>query len=317
MSNTYSPEAQKSIDQAENKLSDAIQNLKSQPKQDNPTVEVVAEDKPDVEVVIDAPTAPQKEVREPRRSEFVKTDDPKVIERINDLYGQVKKSDARNQMIIEHNRQLEQRLAEYVEKVGKLERTTNDNATNKIEADLKQALRIAREDGDLDKVDEIETRLFDIRVEKRLAERIPVTEEKVTKPQQQPQAVPTAADQQLVHNAAYIENLALEKDTNGNLLRPYLYDWHPDNRKVVELFESIPKEFAAAGKQADIKTIMQVLDDRVNGKKQKSSTSVLGAESGDVPTRNIVRLTAQEVEIAKKMGIKPEAYAKQKQLLMS
>jgi len=294
------------IDQAENKLSDAIKNLRTQKE---PDVEVVPEVNNDIEVVIDSP---KPEIKEPRRSEFVKTDDPKVLERINDLYGQVKKSDARNQMIIEHNKQLEQRLSEYVEKVSTLERTTKDAATNKVETELKQALRTAREENDFDRMDEIDGKLQVLRDERIKSTLIP--QEKVAlkvHPQQQ------QYEQQLVHNATYIEYLSQEKDGVGNPIRPYLNDWHPDNQKAVELFSSIPKEFAAAGKQADLKTVMEVLDERIRGKKQAHQASVLGGDNNDAPARNVVKLTSQEVEIAKKMGIKPEAYAKQKQLLMS
>jgi hypothetical protein len=266
-----------------------------------------------VEIVIDSP-ADSLTVKEPRRSEFVKTDDPKVLERINDLYGQVKKSDARNQMIIEHNKQLEARLAEYADKVNKIERSTQDTVINKVEADLKQALRAAREEGDYDNVDEIENKLLDIRLERRLAEKIPPKEtpkfQQVSPQQQQ-------YEQQLINNATYIENLALEKNQQGNLLRPYLYDWHPDNKKAVELFESIPKEFAAAGKQVEMRTIMEVLDERLQGRKTKSQSAVLSGDNSDAPARNVVRLSAQEIDTAKKMGIRPEDYARQKQLLSS
>lgn len=306
MSNTYSADAQKSIDSAENKLGDAIKSLKGQIENKNPEVEAIPDSKPDVDVVIDTPA------KEPRRSEFVKTDDPKVIERINDLYGQVKKSDARNQMIIEHNKQLEDKLAEYAEKVSKIERTTQDTATNKVESELKAALRIAREENDFDTMESIEDKLLDLRMEKRLAAAQP---QEKPKPRVDPQQQQFEA--QYLRNAAYLEVIAQEKDATGKPVRGYLYNGHPDNEKAVELFESIPREFAAAGKQADIKTIMDVLDERIRGKKNNAAASVLGSDSNDAPTRNVVRLTAQEIEVAKRMGIKPEAYARQKQLMNS
>lgn len=311
MSNIYSPEAQASINTAESKLGDAIKSLKSQIKNDEPTVEVIAEHTPDVDVVIDA-SASKESVKEPRRSEFVKTDDPKVADRINDLYGQAKKSDARNQMLAEHNKQIEDRLAEAIEKLNKLERNTQDTASNKVEAELKAALRTAREDNDFDTMETIEDKLLDLRMEKRLADKIPQQKEV---PQKAPNPANQAFETQLVHNAHYIENLATEKDTQGNLVRPYLYDWHPDNRKAVELFESIPKEFASAGKQVDMKTMMEVLDERVRGKKSIGKTSVLGGDGNDAPARTTVKLTAAEVEVANRMGISPERYARQKQLM--
>lgn len=301
MSN-YTPDAQKSIDQAESKLGDALKNLKT------PEVEVIPEANNEVEVVIDEKPPEVKEVKEPRRSEFVKTDDPKVQARIDDLYGQVKKSDARNQMIIEHNKQLEQRLAEYVEKLNNFERSQKEAATTKVETELKQALRVAREENDYDRMDEIDSKLQTLREEKLKSSLQPVEK---PKPQQ------TQYDRQLINNAAYIEYLSQEKDSVGNPLRPYLNDWHPENQKAVELFTSIPKEFEAAGKKVDLKTVMEVLDERMRGKKPTPQASVLGSGDNDAPVRNTVRLTQEEIRVAKNMGITPERYARQKQLMNS
>lgn len=314
MSNTYSPDAQKSIDLAENKLGDAIKSLKSQikesPHADNTQIEIIPDtDAKEVDIVIDVPP------KEPRRSEFVKTDDPKVIERINDLYGQVKKSDARNQMIIDHNRAMETALAEAKQEIERIKQTTQNTANEKAESQLKTQLRAAKEEGDYETVESIEEKLLDFRLEKRLSEKLPKQEIKSDPPKITPQQ--QEYEKRIIHNASYIENLANEKDPQGNLVRPYLYDWHPDNKKAVELFESIPKEFASAGKQADMQIVMQVLDERIKGRKSNNNTAVLGAEGNDMPARNVVRLTSQEIDTAKKMGIKPEAYARQKQLLNS
>ena len=304
MSNIYSPEAQESINSAENKLGDAIKSLKSQTLE----VETIPEVNNDVDVEIDAPA------KEPRRSEFVKTDDPKVIERINDLYGQVKKSDARNQMLVEHNRLIEERFAEYQDKLSKFEQTTKNTASDKVESELKTQLRAAREDNDFDAIEKIEDKLLDLRLEKRLENKLPKQEEKVI-PKADPQQQQFEA--QYLRNAAYLEVIAQEKDAKGRLVRSYLFNGDPDNDKALELFESIPREFAAAGRQADIKTIMDVMDERIRGKKTNPGSSVLGGESNDAPARNVVRLSSQEVEIAKRMGISPERYAKQKQLMNS
>lgn len=308
MSNTYSPEAQASINSAENKLSDAIGSLKSQIKNNEPAVEVITEHTPDVDVVIDSPTP----TKEPRRSEFVKTDDPKVIERINDLYGQVKKSDARNQMIVEHNLAMERALFEAKGEIDRIKQTTKDTASDKVESDLKAALRVAREEGDYNTVESIEDKLLDLKMERRLADKIPKQEIVAPKTSH---PVNQELEKQLVHNAHYIENLATEKDSQGNLVRPYLYDWHPDNQKAVEMFNSIPKEFEAAGKKVDMKTMMSVLDERLQGKKPKQQSSVLGSDGDDAPSRTTVRLTQAEINTARNMGITPERYARQKQLI--
>lgn len=314
MSNTHSPEAQKAIAAAENKLSDALDIARGQIATQKESKDIIVETSPpkeshDVEVVIEAPAKSEKE---PRRSEFVQTDDPKIIERINDLYGQAKKSDARNQAMLEHNKLLEEKLAEYATKVANIERTTQDNVVSKIESDLKVQLRIAREENDFDAIDVIEDKLTDIRIEKKLASKTPPPENVPKSPPIQPEF-----DKSLVKNAAYIEILANEKDATGKPVRGYLYDSHPDNEKAVELFNSIPREFAAAGKQVDIRTLMEVLDERLRGRKSQNRQAVLGGDDSDAPARNVVKLSQLEIDTARKMNITPEAYARQKRLLMT
>lgn len=301
MSNiTYTPDAQNKIDAAEDKLGDAIKNLKTQINE--PKVEIIPDADDGVEVEIKAK-------KEPRRSEFVQTDDPKVIERINDLYGQVKKSDAAKQMLIEHNRTMDQKLAEYAEKLEKFERANKDSASDKVESELKARLRTAREEHDLDTMEQVEEKLNELRMEKRLSG--------ITPKAPAPNPAQQQVDQRFVHNALYIENVSNEKDAQGNLVRPYLFDWHPDNKKAVDLFNSIPKEFAAAGKDVDLKTVIDVIDERMKGKKPNRSSSVLSGSDDDIPERQTVKLTQQQVYTAERMGITPEKYARQLQLINS
>lgn len=309
MSNVYSVEAQEQINTAENKLGDAIANLKSQiknEKENEPNVEIIQENEPDVEIAVDTP-APKKE---PRRSEFVQTDDPKVQERIDDLYRQVKGSDSRNQMIIEHNRQLEARLAEYAEKVNQMERSTKQANSTKVEEEIGLAIKTAWEEGDFEKAATLNAKLLDLKVEKLKDEKIP--QEKVV---QRPNPQQQAYEAQLLKDAAYMEIISQERDAKGNLVRGYLFNGHPDNERAVDILEKVRYEFASAGKQANIKTILDVVDERIRGKKPSHAATVLGGGENDAPVRNVIKLTAEEVRVAKLMGIKPEAYARQKQLL--
>lgn len=301
----YSTEAQNKINNAENKLGDALKTLKSQIKESD--VEIIPESNKDEDIEIEVSKERKKE---PRRSEFVETDDPKIKERINDLYRQVKGADSRNQMIIEHNRLMEQKLAEYEEKVNQLEKQTKIEITNKVETELKTRLRVAREEHDLDTIEQIEDKLQGLRDEKLKSSLAPLPLKSTPNPAQK------EFDQRMVHNAAYLQNLSEEKDAVGNLKRPYLYDWHPDNHKAVELFQSIPQEFAAAGKQADMKTIIEVLDERMQGKKRQA-VGVLSGNDDDIPDRKTIRLTQEQLYVANRMGLTKEQYAHQLSLINS
>lgn len=308
MSKEYSQDA--SADMAEDKLSSAIASLRGEIKSEKPQESAGYEEIPDTEEYTEVEIEGG-DKKEPHRTEFVETDDPKVLARINDLYGQVKKSDTRNQMIIQHNQMLEAKLAEALERMDKTERTYKDTQSNNVESEIKTKLKAAREDGDYDTVDKLENDLLELKLERRLADKFPKIQEKT--PQQQ---ALTPEQEQAIKAAYYVESLSQERDAQGNFVRPYLYDWHPDNEKASKMAESIRGELLSAGKTPDAATIMRILDDRML-KKPSATRGVpnLRDDMGVNRDKTTIKLTAQEVNIARKMGITPESYAKQKALL--
>lgn len=290
------------IQNAENKLNDALSQLRGEAKErqdiKEPEIEIIPNEKSDIEIEVETPK---------RRTEFVPVDDPKIQERINDLYRQVKGSDQRNQMLFEHNKMMEEKLLEYQNKLTEFEKNSKAVASSQIENELKAKLRQAREEHDLDTIEKVEDKLLDLRMEQRLPQIQPIQ----TK---QPSPAQQHIDKDFLRNAAYLEVISQEKDVNGNPVRDYLYDTHPDNWKAVQLYQTVPQELAAAGKHADIKSVMDVIHERIKGK-PKTSAKVLGGDAEDVPERKTVRLTQDELYVAKRMGLKPEAYARQKQLI--
>lgn len=314
MSNDQLQLAENDLNAAINKIKGQEIHIEQEPKEDN-SVEVEVEEDQEQEQSQQSEQE-QGEEKKPHRSEFVETDDPKVLQRINDLYGQVKKSDARNQMYVEHNKKLEERLTEALDKLSELERNTKTAASTMVEKDLKTKMREARDNEDWDTFEELNDQLLDLKMEKRFSSQ-KENESKQQKQQKEQQLTPEQQQQQqtLLNHAAYIESLAQEKDTTGNPLRPYLYDWHPKNEEAVKLFESIPREFAAAGKQITIDKLMDVMHERLMGKKSNSPQQVLSNDRSGALKGNTVKLTQDELYVAKKMGITPEAYAKQKRLL--
>lgn len=310
----YSQEAKKAINVAENNLQKAMDQIRS------PQVEIEPAENNDIEVTIPVTTSEIKEPakeKEPKRSQFVETNDPIVKQRIDDLYGQVKRSDARNQAMLEHNKKLEEELSRAIEKLNNIEKRADDVNYQQVENDLRTKLRIAREENDYDTIDQIEDKLLDLRLEKREKQKAPLRKENNENVEQTSQPQPLSeADAQFVNNAQYVHFLATERDDKGNYLRPYLFDWHPRNKEAIELYHNIPKEYAAAGKQVDIQTIMQVIDERINNtNKSKRKASVLSTDDSVPVDNEKVRLSQEEAYVAKRLGLKPEAYARQKQLL--
>ena len=297
----YSEEATEKLNEADATLNSAIEKLKN-PEE---SVEIVEDPQEDIEIQLEE--APEPEKKEPRRTEFVETDDPKVQERINDLYGQAKNSDARNQALIEHNQALEARLSEVLERQDKFEADVKSTKSDQVEGEIKERLRQARSDGDYDTVDKLENDLLDIRLERRIEQRVAAQ----PKSKQQPQeALQTSPDQM------YAFHLGSEKDQQGNLVRPWLQDWHPDNEKAINTLMSIRGELENAGKQPDVRAMFSILDERMKGgAKPRQEAAVLPSSDTAHNPKKVVKLTKQEAEIARRMGISPEAYARQKTML--
>ena len=309
----YTEQAQGQINEAEDKLAGAIDQFKRGDSKEDVAVEIEPEKEELVSVEVEEQGQQEPEQpKRPRRSDFVETDDPKVLERINDLYGQVKKSDSRNQMLIEHNRQLEEKLSQHINRLNSFEDDYKSSESNRVEQELKTQLKEAREEGDNDLAYDIEDKLLSLRLERRVGERMQPKEPE-NQQAQQPQV-----DQQTLRDMNYIASLSEEKDSSGNQVRPWLMDWHPDNEKAVGMFHSIPQELAAAGKSADVASVMRVLDERMNGpKRDRNAQPAVLSDNGSISSRNIVKLTSEEAAVARKMGLTNEAYAKQKQLLSS
>jgi len=169
----YTEQAQGQINEAEDKLAGAIDQFKRGDSKEDVAVEIEPEKEELVSVEVEEQGQQEPEQpKRPRRSDFVETDDPKVLERINDLYGQVKKSDSRNQMLIEHNRQLEEKLSQHINRLNSFEDDYKSSESNRVEQELKTQLKEAREEGDNDLAYDIEDKLLSLRLERRVGERM-------------------------------------------------------------------------------------------------------------------------------------------------
>ena len=174
-----------------------------------PTMEEMLEEP--TEEAVEEPTEEVAEKPEPKRSEFVETDDPKIQARINDLYKQVKGSDETNAVLRQENQRLADALDAVNQRLDGVAEKQTQAETNANINQLKAQLREARDLGDDDLVDRIQDQLDDVRLEAKLA----------TQPK------PEAPVQQQNYSQAevqYMNAIAAETNTDGSLKRPWLQD---------------------------------------------------------------------------------------------
>lgn len=251
------------------------------------------------------------------KSKWVEIDDPAVKERIDDLYKQVKKSDERNQTLIEHQRGLEEALEKATEALDKLTNKQVRDEQEDVLKDIKAQIKQARADGDEDKIDELTERLIDFKAEQKLAKKEPL---KVTK-KEAPKAPYT------MEEAAFIGMLAQETDPEtGDYVRPWMHQNHPDHRKSVEIGGEIAREYDRKGKQLSIQHLMRELEKRMTGddeggsdggsRKPQAHSSVLSG--GDLTLHrknNKLELSEDQRYVAKRLGLTDEQLTKRTALI--
>lgn len=232
--------------------------------------------------------------------EYVPVDDPAIQKRINNLYKQVKMSDSRNQMKDEMLEKAMQRIEELESRFAK-----TDEA--QAETLLMERLREARDEGDDDSYDKIQQELIDFRANK-------IIEQKLAKQQKQPIVNYDA-------EAKYVTEMAMETLPNGDLARPWLHPDHPKYNDVIGRAAQLAVEYDGNDPYM-VNKIMTQIDKEMagNAMTQKKNTNnrapdpMQGTNLTNNSTRSKIKLSKEEVAMAKKLGMSPEKYAQGKKM---
>lgn len=269
---------------------DAAQTEETTDDQEN-TEETEQEEAAD-EIASEEGTEGEKQEFDPKK--FVKIDDPAVQAKVDDLYKQVKMSDKRNQMLTGF-------LQEQQKQLDELKTRFSQTDTAQAEEILNSRLLEAQNNGDFEAANKITKELIDFKVGLAV---------KGIKPQERPkqQEIDPADERFVAHLAAD---------------RPWLRDDHPDNDAAVELTQQIAQEHEAKYGHADIGAVMKELDYRMAKKappKQPAKQVVNQRRpdpmaGGNLTSRNNqskLKLSDQERQIARKLGISEDDYRKNK-----
>lgn len=222
---------------------------------------------------------------------------PEQQKKFNDLYKQVKMSDARNHMQSDM-------LAKAMEKLNELESRFSQTDHAEAERILTSRLKDARESGDEDKADRILQEIIDFRVDSKLKTI------KVEKPIQ-PQKINDPDVQAVVQ-------FAQETDLQGNLLRPWIDANNPNHNNAMKLAGAIATEVNAEFGYVDINEIMARMDKAMKqpalSKPQGNSRSPdpMRGNLTNRPAQGKMKLSSLELAAAQKLGVKPEDYLKYK-----
>ncbi len=275
-----------------------------------------------VDVELPPPSLPEEDTDPPpqdqdeeKNQDWVEVDDPKVQARLDNLYKQTKKSDARNAMLTDMLVRQQKILDEQQQFISQFKQNEEKKSAAQAEQALVERVRLARDEGDDDAYDRALTELIEYRVQTKGAEKTPAP----------------MPDEQKQKDAQTYYSLAQEKDETGNYKRPWLYEEHPDHKKAIskgiELYMQMqgtnpqdPKLFERALLSLDA-VMNQDTDQEKKPKAQNRAPDYM--QPSNLTHRKIskkITLSPVEQEIARKLGmhagwkdpIKKMAQAKEK-----
>lgn len=242
-------------------------------------------------------SAQQEQEFDPRQR--VEFSTPEQQKKFNDLYKQVKMSDARGKM---KDAMIEKALAEIDELKSRFAQTDQAEA----ERILTQRLKEAREAGDEEKADKIFQEIVDFKVDSKLKT---VVQPKISEINPGDEA-----------NIKTVVQLARETDENGVPLRPWIADNHPQHANAMKLAQATALTVNAELGYVDVAEVFRRMDDAMKPKAAAPKAPAGNSRAPDPmrgnltnrPTQGKIKLSPQEMAAAQKLGVKPEDYLKWK-----
>lgn len=220
---------------------------------------------------------------------------PEQQRKFNDLYKQVKMSDARNKMLADMNQKA-------LDKIDELEKRFSQTDHAEAERILTSRLKEARESGDEDKADKIFQELIDFKVDSRLNKKQP----------EKPKPVDAMADP----DVRTVVQFAQETDANGNLLRPWIDARSPQHANAMKMAGAIAMSVDSEFGYVDIPEVMRRMDEAMKPKPtQQGNSRAPDPMRGNLTngsSKGKMKLSPQELAAAQKLGVKPEDYLKWK-----
>ena len=203
-----------------------------------------------------------------------------------------------NKVLFNANQKLLERLSA-VEK-----HITEKGATDSLSW-LQTERKNAVEAGDLARVADLSDKIAEVKMRAELS--------KATAPRPQAPPVPmtqTPKEQDFLGpdlREAFTD-WAAQKDKTGNFLRPWAQTNHPKFRRAVEHAAAVLNDPEFQGEDPGI-MLKEV--DRLMGHVKPANAEVLSGKNEEGGKVKPTKLSQEQLAVAKKMGVKPEAYAAQ------
>ena len=223
---------------------------------------------------------------------------PEQQEKFNYMYKQTKMSDARNQMLTDLLQTQQKQLDELK---GRFQQTDSADAERILLGKIKNA----RDSGDDAAEIAAFSELADFKAQKIISEKV-----NYQKPVQQQ---PTADSPE----AKYVMGLMQEVDNSGQPVRPWFNENHPEFNNALSALETIKVKYIGDpyALPKSLAELDQHMRSRMTEKPAAPSAQVRapnplqGGNLTNVKQKTTIKMTRQELDIAKKLGVDPKNYA--------
>lgn len=237
-------------------------------------------------------------------TEFADFKDPKDAARFKRIYGHVKRSDRIIGTMAEDARVLYNANQKLTDRLAALEtHLVNKGASDSL-IWLQTERRTAVEAGDLARVADLSDKIADVKLRSEVG--------RLTQPRQAPLVQMAQPQQDFLGPdlQSALKDWAGEKDKSGAFIRPWAQETHPKFRRAVEMAAAVLNDPEFQGEDSD--SVLNEVDRLMGQVKQSSATVLSGKEHATEPKGP--KLTAEQVTVARKMGVSPERYAAQMQI---
>lgn len=281
-------------------MSDTQANIEPQEAQNEPEIEVIDTPEPEVvELSDDVNDNPEPKKPFDPKTDKVEFSTPEQQEKFNYMYKQTKASDSRNQMLTEL-------LQEQQKQLDELKNRFSQTDSAEAERVLLNNIKAARDAGDDEAYDKAQLALVRYEASK-------IVEQKVNDPKPKTTSLQTEPS---VKDAEYVSSLMSETDFEGNPVRPWLVEGHPEFNNALNELEKIAANYvgdpAVLQKSlADLDRVMRIkMTTPKNPQPQTRAPNPLQGGGLTIKTpKGTIKMTRAELEIAKKLGVDPKRYA--------
>ncbi len=234
-------------------------------------------------------------------TEYAEFKDPQDAARFKRIYGHVKRNERIIGVMASDNRALFDANQKLVDRLANLEKFLTEKGSADAIVLLTRERQAAIDSGDLARVADLSDKIAEVKVKTELHKARQVKPQPRLTPQPLPPQDFLGDDRRVAFQA-----WADERTPDGGFERPWAREGHPKFQRAVEMAASVlnDPEYQDASNEMVLREV-----DRLMGHSKTKKAAVLSGHEGTPGKTKETRLNADQLAVAKKMGIDPDRYA--------